>query len=108
MDRAICAISSAAGEINAAKFETAEEKALLHRLAMLPEEIRFAARDLDPTRLARYAVDLAAAFHTFYNACRIKGEAPEVMLARLKLADCTRETLANVLGMMKISAPDHM
>ena len=75
---------------------------------MLPEEIRFAARDLDPTRLARYAVDLAAAFHTFYNACRIRGEEKDVMLARLKLADCTRETIANVLGMMKVNAPDHM
>ena len=98
----------AAGVIDAAKFETAEEKALIRRLAMLPEEIRFAARDLDPTRLARYAVDLAAAFHTFYNACRIRGEEKDVMLARLKLADCTRETIANVLGMMKVNAPDHM
>ena len=97
-----------ASDVDPSAFSTAEEKALLHCLASFPEEIRMAARDMDPTRLARYAVSLAAAFHTFYNACRIKGEEDRVLRARLKLADCTRATIANVLGMMKITAPDHM
>ncbi len=98
----------AAADIDPALLASEEEKALIRRLAHLPEEIRLAARDLDPTRLARYAVDLAAAFHTFYNACRIKGEKPALRDARLKLAESARATIANVLGMMKIRAPEQM
>lgn len=97
-----------AADIDAMLLCSDEEKKLIRAIAELPEEIRMAARDLDPSRLTRYCVDLAAAFHTFYNAQRIRGEAPELCKARLKLADITRLTLANVLEMLKITAPEHM
>jgi arginyl-tRNA synthetase len=51
---------------------------------------------------------LAAAFHKFYAACRIKGEEKPVLLARLKLADTTRAVLKNAMTLIGCSAPEKM
>ena len=51
---------------------------------------------------------LAGDFHRFYNACRIKGEEPAVLAARLKLADTVRAVLANGLGLLVVTAPEKM
>ena len=85
-----------------------EEKALVKTLAQYPEEIRLAARDYDPSRINRCLTQLAGDFHRFYNACRIKGEEPALLCARLKLADCTRLTIANGLGLLGVTAPVKM
>ena len=95
-------------EVNAALLSTDVERALIKTLAQLPEEIRLAARDYDPSRINRYLEALAGDFHRFYNANRIKGEAPEVLKARLKLADSVRSVLANCLGLLHVSAPEKM
>jgi len=63
-----------------------QERALIKELANFSEEIRMAARDYDPSYINRYLMRLAGAFHRFYNACRIKGEADDVANARLLLA----------------------
>ena len=97
-----------AGQVDAALLQSEEERALLKALSMLPEEIRLAARDYDPSRLNRYLVALAGDFHRFYNAHRIKGEEPALQAARLKLADCVRSVLANGLGILGVSAPVKM
>ena len=67
-----------------------------------------AARDYDPSYINRYLMRLAAAFHKFYNACRIKGEDEAVIGARLKLAEATRQVLANGLRVIGCSAPEKM
>jgi len=85
-----------------------DERNLIKRIANLPEEIRMAARDYDPSKLNRYASDLAASFHSFYSHCRIKGEAPEVLRARLKLADTARSVIATCLEILGVSAPERM
>ena len=85
-----------------------EELALIKALAQYPEEIHLAARDYDPSRINRYLVALAGDFHRFYNACRIKGEEPTVLSARLKLADTVRAVLANGMGLLGVSAPEKM
>ena len=64
------------------------EKALVKQLAVYCEEVRLAARDYDPSHINRYLTDLAASFHKFYNACRIKGEEEKILKARLLLAVC--------------------
>lgn len=97
-----------AEKIDAAILNTEEEKALMKTLAQLPEEIRFAARDYDPSRINRYLVALAGDFHRFYSAHRIKGEEPNLLSARLKLADSVRLVLANCLCLLGISAPEKM
>ena len=97
-----------AAALDAAVFTAPEELALVKSLAQYPEELHLAARDYDPSRIDRYLAALAGDFHRFYNACRIKGEEPAVLRARLKLADCVRAVLANGLGLLGVSAPEKM
>ncbi len=85
-----------------------EEKELIKKLAEYPEEIRLSAQSLEPSRLTRYVQDVAALFHSFYNACRVKGEEENVMKARIILVDCTRVVISNVLNLLSISAPERM
>lgn len=98
----------AAETVGVSLLGTEQEKALLAQIAFLPEEIRLAARDYDPSRINRYVIELAARFHRFYNACRIKDAEPATLLARLKLADATRQVLENALTIIGVSAPEKM
>ena len=84
------------------------EIALIKQISQFCEELRLAARDYDPSHINRYLVELAGCFHRFYTACRIKGEAPAVLAARLKLADTTRSVLKNGLALLGVDAPEKM
>lgn len=97
-----------AADIDLAQVEGSYERQLVKLLARLPEEIRAAARDYDPSKINRYAQELAAGFHGFYNNCRIKGAEPEVLRARLKLADAARSVIACCLHILGVSAPEKM
>ncbi|NMA66425.1 MAG: arginine--tRNA ligase [Clostridiaceae bacterium] len=85
-----------------------EETELIRKLSEYPEEITLAAKTLEPSRITRYVMDVAASFHSFYNACRVKGEEEELMMARLMLVDCTRIVIKNVLELISINAPEKM
>jgi len=85
-----------------------EELALMKRLAALPEEVAAAAETLEPSRLTRYVIDVASDFHSFYNACRVKGEDDDLLQARLLLVDSTRVVIKNVLSIIGINAPEKM
>jgi len=87
---------------------SAQERELIKALSRFPEEIKTAARDYDPSYINRYLVELSGAFHSFYNACRIKGEAADVIAVRLALAEATRRVLANGLGILGVTAPEKM
>lgn len=98
-------------DINAAKLELLtmqEETDLIKKLSEYPDEIRISAETLEPSRLTRYVQEVAASFHSFYNACRVRGEEAELMRARLILVDCTRIVIRNVLDLLSISAPERM
>ena len=97
-----------AAAVDPALYATAEEKTLIKTLSQLPEVIRLAARDYDPSGVNRYLVTLAGEFHRFYNACRIKGEEAAVLAARLKLADTVRAVIANCLSLIGVAAPEKM
>ena len=84
------------------------EKELIKQLAALPDEIRLAARDYDPSRVNKYVSELAGRFHRFYTVCRIKDAEPGLLEARLKLCDCTRRVIAIALGIIGVSAPEKM
>ena len=85
-----------------------EERELIRQIASLPDEIIAAAHNYDPARMTHYVIDAATLFHKFYNACRVKGEDESLMQARLALCQATRTVLENVLGLLKISAPESM
>ena len=96
------------GAVDLSILSSDAEHALIKELSSFTEEIRMAARDYDPSYINRYLMRLAAAFHKFYNACRIKGEDEAVIDARLKLASATRQVLANGLKIIGCSAPEKM
>lgn len=100
--------SPAAGDVDMSKLEGAHERQLIKDLARLPEEILHAAREYDPSKINRYAQELAASFHSFYNNCRIKGEQSTLRDARLKLAECAGSVIACTLDILGVSAPERM
>ncbi len=87
---------------------TAEERELIKLACLLPNEVEDSTRLLEPSRITRYAGELASAFHKFYNSCRVMSEDKDLTCARMYLCMAVREVLANVLTMLKISAPQEM
>ena len=85
-----------------------QELELIKQLAAFPEEILMAARDYDPSRVNRYAIELAARFHRFYNACRIRDAEPALRLARLSLCEACRSVIAAALAVIGVTAPEKM
>ena len=85
-----------------------EERALIAHLAALPSVIVLAAKNYDPAKVTHYATQLATLFHKYYNACRVNVDDNELMQARLFLCVCVRDTMKNVLRLLKIDAPERM
>lgn len=85
---------------------------LLGVIAELPGTVAGAAELREPHRVARYLEELATAYHKFYDSCRVLPRADEVStetsIARLWLCAAARQTLANGLGMLGVSAPERM
>lgn len=88
------------------------ESALLGTLAELPRVVATAAELREPHRVARYLETLATAYHRFYDVCRVlpKGEEPvePLHIARLWLCAATRQSVANGLLLLGVSAPERM
>ena len=85
------------------------ETALVRRLLELRGEVETAAERRAPHRLCAYATATAADFHAFYRDARVVGApAPGAEAARLGLCLATARTIAAVLGLLGVSAPDRM
>jgi arginyl-tRNA synthetase len=84
------------------------ELTLMQRLAEFPEVVQAAARELAPHSVAFYLRDLAADFHSYYNAERILVEDATLANARLALCAATRQVLASGLALLGVGAPERM
>ena len=87
------------------------ELALIRKMVALPELIEMMAANLEPHHLPHYSLELATAFHWFYQQCRVVSSEPAdagLTRARLKLVDAARTVLARCLGLMQMAAPDKM
>jgi len=84
------------------------ELGLCARLAAFPEVVQTAADDYAPHQIAFYLRELAADFHSWYNAERMLVDDETVKLARLALAGAVRQTLENGLALLGVSAPESM
>ncbi len=111
----ICSILSVAGvetpkaaDVDLSLLTEENERVLIRKLAEWPQEVADAARELAPYHLAYYAKELANAFHSFYNSCKVLTDDARLRDARLALVDCTRITLRNVLTLLGLSAPERM
>jgi len=94
--------------VNLNKLTSEHEYDLLRKIGELPEEIGIAADNFAPHRLVRYVYELAAQLHSYYRAERVITEDSEQTAARLALLGAVRTTLANVLRLIGVSAPERM
>ena len=84
------------------------EKALLRQLARYPEVVAGAAIASEPHTVATYLRELAADFHTWYNAHKMLVEDAGLRNARVALCEAVRQVIANGLGLLGVSAPEAM
>lgn len=85
-----------------------EERELIRHISTLTDEIVAAAKAYDPAKITHFVIELATLFHKFYNARRVMVEDAGLMQARLYLCLAVKETIKNILTMLKISAPETM
>jgi arginyl-tRNA synthetase len=95
-------------EASLAPLSNPREIALMRTLAEFPEVVLAAARELAPHSIAFYARELAAQFHSYYNAERILVDDEETRTARLALCAAVRQVLANALSLLGVNAPEEM
>ena len=87
------------------------ELSLIRTMLRLPELIVQVAENLEPHHLPHYAMELATAFHHFYENCRVvSADAADndITLARLKLVSAAQVAFRRTLTLMGMSAPDRM
>ena len=87
---------------------TNEELELIRHLSGLTDEIITAAKAYDPAKITHYVIELATLFHKFYNAQRVMCDNEGLMQARLNLCIAVKDTIRNILTMLKIDAPTSM
>lgn len=84
------------------------EFALMQTLSRFPEVVEQAAGAFEPHLLAYYLRELAGEFHAYYNAHPFLSSAPKLRQARLGFIDAARQTIANGLGLLGVTAPEKM
>ena len=80
----------------------------LRVLATYPDVLETAARDLEPHRIVFYALELAGAFHRYYNRQRILTDDRQQTQARLALVRAVQQTLRSALDLAGVAAPERM
>jgi arginyl-tRNA synthetase len=85
-----------------------EERGLLLLLGRFPETVARAAEQLEPSLVAQYLLEVAAAFHRFHHRHRVIGDDPELTRSRIALVRAVGTVLRNGLGLLCIAAPDKM
>jgi len=91
-----------------AALTTDAELNLIRKMVLFPEAIELAARNLEPHHLPYFAQELSTAFHSFYKQCRVVSDDEALTWARLKLVNAAQIVLAKALGLMGMTAPEHM
>ncbi len=108
----VCSLFAQSGlilkECNLEKLTGERELSLARKLEEFPDVLAAAARELAPHALAFYLREVAAEFHSYYNAERILVEDGALRTARLALCAAVRQTLANGLSLLGVSAPEKM
>ena len=84
------------------------ELAVIRKIAALPDTVNEAAAAYNPSRITRYVYELAQLFHKFYDSCKIKGEADDVVMSRLALCCAVKTVIKNLLDLLKVDAPEKM
>ena len=80
----------------------------MKQLALWPETVSAAAGMLEPHRVTYFLMDLAAAFHAYYNRHRVIGDDEDLTAARLHLVEAVRIVIRTGLHLLGVSAPETM
>ena len=108
----ICSVLAKAGqhsgEFAAERLSSPHEDALARKLADFPELLATVARDLTPHLLPYYLREVAALFHTYYNAEQFLVDDAALRSSRLQLVAATGQVLRNGLALLGVSAPEKM
>ena len=84
------------------------EVELIDWLSRFPSEVQRAAAEYKPLAIANIAYNTAKAFAGFYDACPVVQASPEIRAARLRMVAAVKQTLANSLALLGITAPEVM
>ena len=95
-------------DVDLSALAESEERELIKALADFPLIVAGAATALEPHRLANWLEKTAALVHTWYHKHNVLNEPPNIMQARLVLANASRVVLANALAVLGLSAPERM
>ncbi len=90
------------------KLTAKEEIGLMKRMDRFPEVILLSAKEMAPHRIAFYLIDLAAAFHAYYNKHRVLSDDQMVTAGRLYLVAAVKKVIRNGLTLLGVSAPEQM
>jgi len=96
------------GDVDLSALAGAQAQSLLMQIAKYPDMLRDAAEDMAPHDVAFYLRDLAASYHSYYDAERILVDDESVKAARLALIAATAHVLRNGLKILGVDAPDRM
>ncbi|MBR5721701.1 MAG: arginine--tRNA ligase, partial [Clostridia bacterium] len=89
-------------------YTEAAEKELINKLSSYADELVKTAADYDVSRITKYTVDVATAFHAFYNDCRVKVDDEKTMYSRIALVKAVKTVVENALAVLKVTAPEKM
>ena len=95
-------------EVDLTRLRTDPELDVLRAIADVPAQVAAAAEFRAPHRLTHAAQELAARFHRFYTECPVLSDDAELTQARLWLCRGAKQAIANLLGLLGVSAPDSM
>ena len=96
------------GDASLARLDTAEDVTLIKHLVRYPEAVAAAARQMEPHRITFYLMNLAGAFHYYYNKQRVLVEDPVTSRGRLYLVAAVQAVIRNGLTLLGVSAPERM
>ncbi len=96
------------GGVDLSALNTPAAQNLMLTLAKYPEMLSAAARDFAPHDVSFYLRDLAASYHSYYDAERILVDDDNVKKARLALVAATAQVIRNGLAVLGVSAPAKM
>jgi arginyl-tRNA synthetase len=96
------------GDADLSVLDSAQAQALMLQLARYPEMLREAAADFAPHDVTFYLRELAALYHSYYDAERILVDDPRLRAARLALVAATAQVLHNGLAVLGVGAPTKM
>jgi arginyl-tRNA synthetase len=84
------------------------EVQLVDLISRVPGEVQRAAEEYKPLQIANLVYELARTFNDFYTQCQVLKADTEIRAARLRLVAASRQSIANLLGLLGIEAPEVM